>query len=111
MNINIEVLVNPELESGVPGGVELLAFSAAIIGSDKAALDKARNDLVAALSPAAVTAAAAVAANFSKNDRIANGCGIPVDDMVLKITADIREQLGLNDFRSAINTFRHAANE
>ena len=55
-----------------------------------------------------MTAAAAIAANFSKNDRIANGAGIPVDTMVLKITEDIREQLGLNDYRSAFNTFRHS---
>lgn len=59
------------------------------------------------IGPDAVSGAAAMAANFSKNDRIANGCGIPVDDMVLKITADIREQLGLDNYRSAVNTFRH----
>jgi hypothetical protein len=27
--------------------------------------------------------------------------------MQLKASVDLREQLGLNDFRSAINTFRH----
>ena len=85
----------------------MLAFSEAIIGTDRAALDKARLAVAEAIGPAAVPAASAVAANFSKNDRIANGIGIPVDDMVLKITKDIREQLGLDDFRSAVNTFRH----
>ena len=85
----------------------MLAFAEAVIGPDRAALDKIRNDLAAALSPGAVSAASAIAANFTKNDRIANGLGIPVDPIALKATKDIREQLGLNDYRSAVNTFRH----
>jgi hypothetical protein len=92
---------------GVPGGAELLAFSDAVIGPDAGALDTARSALAAALGPYSVSGAASIAANFSKNDRIANGCGIPVDPMALKASVDIREQLGLNEFRSAINTFRH----
>ena len=43
------------------------------------------------------------APNFSVN------LGIPVDDMVLKATEDLRAQLGLDDFGSAVNTFRHKA--
>ncbi|HMB74276.1 MAG TPA: alkylhydroperoxidase-related (seleno)protein, partial [Gammaproteobacteria bacterium] len=56
-----------------------------------------------------VTAASAIAGNFSKNDRIANAIGIPVDPGDLKPTKEIRAQLGLNDYKSAINTFRHYA--
>ena len=48
-----------------------------------------------------------MAANFSKNDRIANGCGIPMPDPMFDATEEIRADLGLNDYRSAINTFRH----
>jgi hypothetical protein len=92
----------------VPGGDLLLAFADAVIGADLAALEAARSALADSLGPAAVSAAAAIAANFSKNDRIANGLGIPVDAMVLKGTEDLREQLGLNDYRSAVNTFRHS---
>lgn len=107
LNINPEALVRPAQDSGVPGGELLLAYADAIIGSDLGALNDARDALAAGLGSAAVSGAAAIAANFSKNDRIANGLGIPVDDMVLKGTADLRERLGLNDFRSAVNTFRH----
>jgi hypothetical protein len=103
----VKALVDPSLDTGVPGGDLLMAYSDAIVGNDRAALDKAREALADGLSPATVTGAAAIAGNFSKNDRIANGCGIPVDQMVLKVTEDIREDLGLNDFRSAQNTFRH----
>ncbi len=99
--------MRPDRDVGVPGGAELLAFSDAILGNDRAALDETRSAVAAAIGPQAVPAASAIAANFSKNDRIANGCGIPVDEMALKRTEDIREQLGLNDFRSARNTFRH----
>ena len=99
--------MDPALDVGVPGGSELLAFAEAVIGADLAALDQARSALSQTLSPGAVAAASAVAANFTKNDRIANGCGIPVDPIALKASVDIREQLGINDYRSAINTFRH----
>ena len=85
----------------------MLAYAEAVIGPDLGALNEARDALANTLGPAAVSAAAAIAANFSKNDRIANGLGIPVDPMVLKGTEELREQLGLNDFRSAVNTFRH----
>ncbi len=99
--------MRPELDTGVPGGALLMAFADAVIGSDRAALDDARAALAAGLGPAAVSAASAVAANFSKNDRVANGLGIPIDEIVLNSTEDLRDQLGLNDYRSAVNTFRH----
>jgi len=78
-----------------------------LLGCNRATLDKARLDLANTLGPAAVSAASAVAANFTKNDRIANGCGIPSEPMVLKATADIRADLGINKYPSAVNTFKH----
>jgi hypothetical protein len=100
-------LVQPHLDSGVPHGRVLSDFCDALLERDPAVLDAARDALVRALGPAAVSGAAAVAANFSKNDRLANGLGIPIDDLMFKTTVDLREQLGLNDYRSAANTFRH----
>lgn len=93
----------------MPGGELLLAFADAVTGADPAALDSARSALAEELGPAAVSAAAAVAANFTKNDRIANGLGIPIDAIAMAGHEDLRKQLGLNDFRSAVNTFRHSA--
>ena len=107
LEIDIEALIRPDRDLGVPGGDLLLAFADAVIGPDRAALDQARDALATGLGPAAVSAAAAIAANFTKNDRIANGLGIPVEPMMLKGSEDIREKLGLNDFRSAVNTYRH----
>jgi len=105
--VNPEALVRPELDTGVPSGDLLLAFAAAIIGTDRKALDDARAALAKALGPAAVSGASAVAGNFSKNDRVANGIGIPVDEMIFNGTEELREQLGINDYKSAENTFRH----
>lgn len=107
MNVNIEALIDPTLDIGVPSGDLLLEFAAAIIGTDCVALDETRDALAKALGPAAVSGASAIAGNFSKNDRVANGIGIPVDDMVFNGTEDLREQLGLNAYKSAENTFRH----
>ena len=99
--------MQPDLDSGVPGGAELLIFSEALIGADSRALDAARTALENVLGAAAIPAASAVAANFSKNDRIANGLGIPHEPVMVKATKDIREQLGLDNFRSAINTLKY----
>lgn len=105
--MNPEALVRPEQDIGVPHGDLLLAFAEAIIGTDRAALDTARAALAEALGAEAIAGASAIAGNFTKNDRVANALGIPVDPPVLKGTEDLREQLGLNDYASAANTFRH----
>ena len=91
----------------MPAGKELLAFSDAVLGSDRPHLDQARDELVGALGPNGVVAASAIAATFSKNDRIANGCGIPSELRMLQNSIEIRDDLGLNSFRSAINTRKH----
>jgi len=52
--------------------------------------------LIAILSPQAMVDAAAVVANFSRMVRIADGTGIPLDDMMAEYSSDLREDLGLN---------------
>lgn len=89
----------------------MLAFAEAVIGPDRAALDQARLDVATTVGPAAVPAAAAIAATFTKNDRIANGCGIPSELRMLRNSKDIRAELGVNDFRSAVNTLKHYPDE
>ena len=105
------MLVRPGRASGVPGGSELLAFAEAVIGRNRRRLDAARNALAARLRLATVTGASAIAGNFSKNDRIANAIGIPIDPNDLPSTKELRERLGLNTFASALNTFRHFADD
>ena len=89
----------------------MLEFAEAVIGPDRARLDDARAALAENVGRATVAGAAAIAGNFSKNDRIANAIGIPLDQSDLQPTREMRAQLGLNDFRSAMNTFRHFADD
>ena len=107
----MEALLDPEQDSGVPGGREILAFADAVIGPDRAAIGPARLDLANSVGPAAVLAAAAIAATFTKNDRIANGSGIPSELRMLRNSKAIRAELGINDYRSSVNTFRHYPDE
>lgn len=100
-------MIDTTLDIGVPGGNDLLAFADALLGSDLATLDKARGALEKSLGSAAVTAASIIAASFTKNDRVANGAGIPAEPRMFNDAEDIRELLELNKFRSAVNTFRH----
>lgn len=64
-----------------------------------------RNDLAEPGTSGTGAQRLAIAANFSRNDRIANGRGIPVDPMVLKAIADICARPRLDDYRSAVDTF------
>ncbi len=91
-------------DSGVPRGAELVAFSEAVLGRDATRLDAARDALAAAMGPAAVTDAAAVAGNFQMMDRIANGCGIALDALYEKPTRRYRKDLNMDAFPSAANS-------
>ena len=108
---NLEALARPILDVNVPGGALLLAFANAAVGTDHAAMDEARAALAEGLGAVTVGGAAAIAANFTKNDRIANGCGIPTEPMMLKASKDIRADLRINDYCSAVNTFKHFPEE
>lgn len=103
---NLEAVVRPELDIGVEGGAELLAFSDAILGNDVAALDEARTALAQRLGPGAVSAASIIAAEFSMKDRIANGLGIPMETEVLNAVGELIENLGIKNYRSAVNTLK-----
>ena len=56
------------------------------------------------MNPEALVDAAPVIGNFQRMVRIADGTGIPHDKPIAAMTADMREELGYNDFASAKNT-------
>ena len=89
-------------QSGVAHGAELLAFTAAVMSGQDAAAARAR--LRALLSPESYVDVAAVIAAFNVVDRIADATGIPVDDMMLAMSGDVRQELELSRFASAANT-------
>ena len=96
--------IDASADSGVENGEALVNFAAAVANDDAAALDNAREALLEVMDAGAVVSASLIAANFSMLDRVANGIGISLDEMILKGSADIRETLGINAYPSAANS-------
>lgn len=90
--------------SGVPHG-ELLSKLVELTLDWNAAQDNelaaVREDIVGAMGAEALIDAAAVLGNFQRMVRIADGTGIPLDKPVAMISADLRDELGFNEFGSA----------
>ena len=92
-----------EVESGVPGQTPLLNLvEGALNGGD--GLPSAREAVASELGEAALVDAAAVIGNFQRMTRIADSTGIPIDEPMVALSADVREELDLARFRSAANT-------
>jgi len=89
-------------DAGVAHGALLLAFTEAVMRGEPATAERER--LRAVLSPEAFVDVAAVIGSFNVVDRIADATGIPLDDMMLAMSAEVRDQLGLARFASAANT-------
>lgn len=94
------IVEGAEVDSGVPGSDELVKLvEAALLNPQQ--LPAARAALAQQLGERAVVDAAGVIGNFQRMVRIADSTGIPVDSATADITADLRTDLGLNDFVSA----------
>jgi hypothetical protein len=91
-------------DGGVAHGARLLAFTDAVMRGDDAALAREREALRALLSPPAFVDVAAVIASFNVVDRIADATGIPLDDVMLAMSDEVRRELDLARFPSAANT-------
>lgn len=90
--------------SGVAHAAGLVAFADAVVGSDDAALDRARRALLESAGPEALVDAAAVVGNFQRMVRIADATGIPLDAPVALMSEDLRRDLGLGRFAASANT-------
>jgi hypothetical protein len=90
----------------VPHARALLALADAVVDGGEARLAPAREAALAALGPEAFVAAAAVAGNFERMDRIADATGVELDAALGAITGGLRAELGLDAFASAANTPR-----
>ena len=102
-SLNLQGTVNPEADSGVPHGSLLTAFAEAAVHQTDA-LSGLREQIVAELGVQELVDAAGVVANFQRMVRIADGCGIPLDEFTKDATEDCREELGLHQYASAANT-------
>ena len=99
--MNLDAIVQgQDVDSGVPGGSELIRFTDAVL-ENPADLEAARAALVERLGEAEMVDAAGVIGNFQRMVRIADSTGIPVDGRMAEISAEVRGQLGLNQLPSA----------
>jgi len=89
--VNIVALTKPPLDALLPLGNELIAFVDAISLVDFDELPVARERLLAAGGPGAVTRAAAVCADFECTNRVVDAIGVPVN----KKFYDIGDELGV----------------
>ena len=85
-------------DGGVPHGRRLLDFAEAVIGGTAAALDRARAGLIAAVEIEGFVDAAGVVASFNSVVRIADATGIPLEPFKRDQTADLRAELGIDDW-------------
>jgi hypothetical protein len=90
--------------SGIPHAPVLVQFAEATVGADDGALAAARDAVLSELGSEALVDAAAVASNFERMVRIADGTGIPLDPPMAALGADLRSDLGLERFASAART-------
>ena len=90
-------------DSGVPDDDLLTAFATAAVQQTEA-LPGLRERIASELGAQQLVDAAGVVANFQRMVRIADGCGIPLDDFTKAASEDWREDLGLHEFASAANT-------
>ena len=102
-SLNIHGAVNPDSDSGVPYGSLLTAFAEAAVRQTDA-LPGLREQIVSELGVQQLVDAAGIVANFQRMVRIADGCGIPLDDFTLEASEGWRQELGLHEFASAANT-------
>ena len=93
-------------DGGIAHGALLSDFATAAVTGDDALLETTRTRIREELGAEQLVDAAALVAHYEKADRIADATGIPSDTPMQLMTADLRQQLGLERFTSAQNTSR-----
>lgn len=96
--------MNGKGDGGVEHGARLVAFVDAVTGDDDAALERERRALRALLSHEGFVDTCGTIGAFNVVDRIADATGIPLDDMMVGMSAGVRSELDLARFASSANT-------
>ncbi len=100
--VDLTAIVDDEAgDGGIPHGNLLKAFAEATLGDDETKLTDTRRRARDALGDAALVDAAAVIANYSALDRVADATGIPLEPAKETGTADLRVELGIDAFRDS----------
>jgi hypothetical protein len=93
---DLQAVMTADIGSGIPEGELLNDFAEAICARDAEAIAAARAQIRSRLGDAALVDSAAVIAGFNAFPRVADATGIPLEDQKAEMTADLREELGLN---------------
>ncbi len=104
--VDLGAVADPAVDSGIPHGAALLAFADAVLAAGADGIAGARDGLRRALGDNALVQCAAIAANFSMNDRAANATGIVLEPMFVRGSAEFRAALGIDRYPSARNTLK-----
>lgn len=91
-------------DAGIEHGAQLISFTEAVMGNDEETLQRERTALRALLTDEQFVDVAATIGAFNVVDRIADSTGIPLDEMMKPISADLRRELNLQRFASSANT-------
>tara|TARA_Y100000780_G_C13612657_1_gene389169 strand:- start:124 stop:411 length:288 start_codon:yes stop_codon:yes gene_type:complete len=87
--------------TGVPYGNELIAYADAVVARSPD-VTPTRDAVQKSLGDAGVIATAAVISNFQRMVRIADGIGIQIDKGLELVSAEFRDEIGINRFPSAV---------
>jgi len=101
--VELSALIDADVAaaSGVEYGDVLLALADAMVGQDDTALARARDTVTRTLGPEVMVDAVGIASNFERMVRIADATGIPLDDRMLNLTREVRDELLLDNFAAA----------
>ena len=100
IEVGLDAVVDDTTDSNIEHGSLLTAFAEAIVGRDEVAIAATRQTVVDAMGGHAMVDAAGVVSNFERNDRVADGTGIPLGDGLEGFSAQTREQLGFDRWRT-----------
>lgn len=95
--------------SGVPHGEALIRLAESTVAGSDEELAHARTRVLEELGPAELVDSAAIIGNFERMVRIADATGIPLDDRMNAISADLRAEIGVERFGSSANTPKPSA--
>jgi hypothetical protein len=91
-------------DGGIEHGARLVAFTEAVMANDAEAMARERKTLIELLGPERFVDVVGTIGAFNVVDRIADSTGIPLDPMLLAMSAEVREELDLARFASSANT-------
>ena len=103
LSIDTNATMGGEGAETVDHGAELVAFAEAVtwgLGN----VDEVREAVQERLGAAGFVEAASIVGIFNGLVRTADATGIPLDDSMKLATVEARKDLGINEFRGALNT-------